>query len=84
MKIRDSHASINNDKTEYEMPSGGLDIIADDGRTLFSIRQQADGSIEVHSGSFAKHNGKLLHDRLEIRPRSANNVIIFRPLYPIE
>ena len=32
MRIRDSHATISNDKTEYEMPSGGLDIITDENR----------------------------------------------------
>lgn len=33
MKIRDSHARINGDEATHDMPSGGLDVIADDGRS---------------------------------------------------
>ncbi len=78
MKIRDSHATINGDKTEYEMPSGGLEIIASDGKTLFSINLNQDGSIRVDAGSYCRHNGAILEDRFRIAPVAANVVAIFK------
>lgn len=81
MKIRDSHATINGDPTEYEMPSGSLDIIAEDGRSLFSIRELEGGVVEIHSGCVTKHGGVLLDDRMYVIPRSSNQVFIQRPKY---
>lgn len=81
MKIRDSHATLSNDEREYEMTSGGLEIISDDGRTLFCIELQKDGSLRVDSGSFCKHNGRLLEDRIQVMPRAANVIEVSRPFY---
>jgi len=79
MKIRDGHARLNGDKTEYEMPSGSLDIIADDGRTLFGISLEKDGSIRVDSGSHCKHGGIGFEDTIQIIPRATNVVTVSRP-----
>lgn len=81
MKIRDGHATLNGDKTEHEMPSGEVEIIADDGRTLLCIRLEKDGTLDVSAGVFCKHGGNLLDDRLEIRPRACNRVTIRRSIY---
>lgn len=72
MKIRDSHATLNRDKTEFECPSGGLDIISDDGKRLFSIRVEGPGTISVECGGHCKHMGKLFEDKASIFPRACN------------
>jgi len=82
MKVRDGHATINGDKTEYSIPSGTVEIIADDGRTLFSVHMQKDGAMAVRAGSVCKHGDKLLDDRLDIRPIASNAIEITRPAYP--
>jgi hypothetical protein len=56
MKIRDSHAVISGSDEEYEMPSCGLDIIAEDGRTMFSISIR-DNVLSVDGGMVCKHKG---------------------------
>ena len=81
MKIRDGHATLNGDKTEHEMPSGSVEIIADDGRTLLCVTAQKDGSLRIHAGMVCNHGGKLLDDRLDIRPIASNAIEITRPIY---
>lgn len=75
MKIRDSFATLNGDSTVYEMPSGGLEIVADDGRPLFGIRLK-DGVLHIDSGMVCKHEGRMLDDRFAIKPVAANCVDI--------
>lgn len=79
MKIRDSHAVINNDATEHVMPSRGLQIISDSGNTLFEVSLNKDGSIRVSGGQWCKHGGKTLEDKLLIVPVASNVVHIFKP-----
>jgi len=82
MKIRDGNAVINGDKTEHELPSGGLEIIADDGRsTLFSVNLRKDGTLRIDAGTYCKHGGKILEDRILIKPEASNVVSIIRPEY---
>lgn len=81
MKLRDAFATIQGDKTEYEMPSNGVVIIADDGQELFSVMMQKDGSIRVSAASPCVHGGVLLDDRLDIRPVASNSINICRPIY---
>lgn len=81
MKIRDGHATLNGDNTEHEMPSGSVEIIADDGRTLLCVTVQKDGSLRIHAGVVCTHGGKLLDDRLDTRPIASNAIEITRPIY---
>lgn len=78
MKIRDSHAKINGDKTEHDMPSGGVEIIAQDGRTLFCISLEKDGAIHVSASGHCKHNGIVLEDGITVRPKASNVVHVYR------
>lgn len=78
MKIRDSHATLNGDKTEHVMPSGGLDVISDDGKALVIIIETELG-IQVRVVGNIKHNGKVLDDQMRIAPKASNVVEIFRP-----
>lgn len=80
MKIRDAHASVNGDFSTTPMPSGGLEIVGDDGRTLFTIKLQS-GALQVTAGMVCKVDGVLLDDKLSIIPHSRNCVFIERPKY---
>ena len=81
MKVRDSCAIITGDTSEVEMPSGGLEIIADDGRTLFDIHLLKDGTLEVSSGMTCKHKGFILDSGLMVIPKASNDVLIARTKY---
>lgn len=81
MKIRDGHATLNGDKTVHDMPSDTVDIIADDGRTLFDVTLNKDGTIRVSAGSTCKHLGVILNDSLRINPMATNCIILSRPEY---
>ena len=81
MRIRDGHAILNGNKTEYVMASGSLDIISDDGRTLFGISLQKDGTIRLDAWHTCKHQGVVLDDRILIKPIATNAVNIGRPEY---
>jgi hypothetical protein len=77
MKIRDSSAIINGDSTVLEMPSGGLEIVSSDGRTLYSLNLEG-GQLRIMSGSVCKHNDTFLNDKLVVLPKSINCVYINR------
>jgi len=81
MKIRDSHATLAGDDTEHTMLSESLDIIAEDGKTLFTVRLQSDGSIRIRAGHFCRHGGKVLNDVILISPQACNAAIISRPTH---
>jgi len=80
MKIRDSHAELNGDSKTQTMPSSSLDVVGDDGRTLFSVALK-DGQLEVRTGGFCKHDGIVLDEKLFVIPRYANQVFIARTPY---
>ena len=80
MKIRDSHATINGDNTEFHAPSGGIEIIAEDGRTMFGVNL-AGNTLEITSGHVCKHNGKLLDDRFSIEPVASNLFVVTKKVY---
>lgn len=81
MNIRDSHATINNNPETFTLPSGGLQIIADDGRTLWDISFTKDGLLRVSAGHVCKHKGVMLDDHLLIRPNASNSIHLERPRY---
>lgn len=80
MKVIDSHSVLNGNTEAINIDSDSLDIIADNGKTLFTIKQQRDG-ITISGGSFCKHNGKLLDTYLNIRPIASNVVFVSRDEY---
>ncbi len=81
MKVRDSFATLNGDETVTSMPSGGLEVVADDGRTLFSVRLAKDGTLEVSGGNFCKHAGLVLEESLSVIPRASNLVYVRKARY---
>jgi hypothetical protein len=78
MRIRDAYATISGDKTEHKMPSKGLEIIADDGRTLFGVWLAKDGSLRVTAGHHCRHAGKVFDDTFKIKPISTNLIELHR------
>lgn len=82
MKVRDSHATINGDTAEFEMPSGGVDIIAEDGRTLFSLTLD-DNQLRVSVSGHCKQNGAVLEDTIFVVPKCSNVVHVGRFVYTL-
>lgn len=78
LKIRDGHATVNGDKTEYTMPSGCLDIIAEDGRALFCITLADDGGVDISASGHCRHMKTVLEDVLLLQPRSSNVIRVYR------
>lgn len=81
MKIRDGHAVINGDETTFTAKSGSIDIIADDGRALFDITLNKDGTISIFAVGSVKHQKVILDDCLFIKPVSSNMIIVSRRVY---
>lgn len=80
LNIRDSNAGLGGDFTTHSMPSGSLDIVGDDGRTLFTIAMK-DGRLEVQSGHICKHAGVIYAQNISIMPHASNMVSIVRAIY---
>jgi len=80
VKIRDLHATVNGNDKEIIFDSGGIEIVADDGNTLFSLRLE-DNELLISSGNICKHNDAVLEDRFVIKPRAANCVDLVRVEY---
>ncbi len=76
MKIRDSHAELVGDKTVFESVSGGISVLSEDGREMFGVRLQKDGSLEITGGQAVRRGDVMLGGLLTIEPRAANVVHI--------
>jgi len=65
----------------FVIPSGSIDILADDGRQLFSINELQGGSLEINTSMVCKHKDKLLDTRITIEPKATNCLILSRKEY---
>lgn len=81
MNIRDGHALINGDDTTFIASSGTIDIIAKDGRSLYDLQLNGDGSLCIRVNGAAKHNGIIFDDRLIVHPSASNAIRIERKVY---
>lgn len=80
--VRDSMTTINGNDDKIEMPSHGMEILANDGNALFSVYIRDDGGIEISTGvSCVKHCGKILDGAVIVQPMSANRVVVYRAPY---
>ena len=77
MKVRDSHATLHGDDGRVLFPSGGIEIVGDDGRTLFGISLKGN-ELRIDSGSPSKHNGAMLDDRFVIKPIASNVIVLVK------
>ena len=81
MKIRDSKDRINGITKLVDYPNG-IEIVAEDDRTIFGIRLEADGiTLTVHAGNWHWTDNKLMDDTFVIRPRTANTVELVKVPY---
>jgi hypothetical protein len=79
--VRDSFATLNGDGKVITMPSGGLEIVAEDGRTMFEISLKGN-VLHVSGGCVCKFaDGKLYDDRFMIRPVAGNCVDLVKNKY---
>lgn len=76
MKIKETYEN----KT-YTLTDNTVEILADDGRALFSMVLSKDGSLEVRTPLVCIHNGVLLDTTVSIVPRHSNNVTLKRLPY---
>lgn len=80
--IRDCHAVLNGSKTVHTMDGGGIDIVTENGNSLFSIYLTDDGmGIEVSASSTTMVGGEILNDTIAVKPRASNLVHIIRLPY---
>lgn len=79
--VRDSFATLNGDNKVITMPSGGLDVVAEDGRTIFSISLKGN-VLHVDGGTVCKlGDGAVYDDRFMIRPVAGNCVDLVKTKY---
>lgn len=78
MIVRDADSVKNGESKTVAIASGTLDVVADDGRTLFSLTLQPDGGLLVTGGVPAKHGGLLLSEKITIEPRDRARVVVRR------
>ena len=62
----------------HSMPGNEFDILADDGRTLFTLRLNDDGTLIIEAGMTAKHNDVMLAEQLTIMPLDSRRIEIRR------
>ena len=56
----------------------GVEIVADDGRSLLSIRLHVDGTVELSAQAFCRHAGKDFLGQIIVKPVAANTINIRR------
>jgi len=78
MLIRDGHAKIDGDESTFEMPSGSVEIISEDGRELFSISIEDGHTIRVSCASTIRSEGRFFDNAILVAPRSSNVVLVSR------
>lgn len=75
MKIRQTYLD---ESGVIDIDHEAIDILADDGRVLFTVDLDESGFIEIHTGSTVKHNDKLLDKTIKVYPRSSNVIRVER------
>ena len=75
MKIRDSFSKLDGSGEVFTAESGGIDILSDDGRTIFSISIK-DNVLRLDAGMVCKIDDLVYEDRFSIKPIAANCIEI--------
>lgn len=77
MKVRDLKAQVNGCNEVTVMPSGGLEVVADDGNTLFEITLKG-GVLRVSGGGFCQHGGLIYDHTISVKPVASNRLDIIK------
>jgi hypothetical protein len=78
VKVRDKHATINGTADDVTNFPNGIEIVTDDGRSLFDISLNEDGTLEIFGGTHCKFNNKILTDNFTIQPLAFNCVRLIK------
>ena len=76
MKIRQTYMSPS-DKI-ISIDHNSIDLVADDGRDLFTIKQLECGAIEISAGGPVRHFGRVLEAKVMVEPRASNILKVSR------
>lgn len=66
---------------EVTFEQNSIEILGDDGISLFTIDLKEDGSLEVHTGSFVKHNDVILDTNIVVTAKGGNWFKLRREVY---
>ena len=75
-------------KLSLELPLGNtsvvdvdeLQIVAEDGRSLYYISMNKNGELEISTGMSAKHLGTVRDVNLVVLPKASNHIVLDRPI----
>jgi len=68
MKIRGTYG----DSVTAEIEHESIEILAEDGRVLYTVDLKKDGSLEVHTSGTVKHNGVVLDSHIAVTAKGVN------------
>ena len=75
--IRDGHAEVNGDQTTFEMPSGSLVVLSEDGRALFDVALEGC-ELRISCHSRIRHSKTVYTESLCVKPKVSNVVNVCR------
>lgn len=83
MKIRETYKDPNTLRSGdvIDLEHNSIEMLADDGRTMYTIDLNGSGELSVHASSVVKHNGRLLDSTLLLSAKGPNWFIIKRANY---
>lgn len=84
MKVVDLHSRLNGEDEIIEFPSGGMSILGDDEKELFSVSLNDAGQLEISTNVFCKYNGVIMDTGISVRPRSSNHLRVERDVYVMD
>lgn len=80
--IQIRHSEMPREHKPMQILGGEIEIVSDDGRALFAIRQLPNGSIEISTGlACVKHNDIVLDSALAVLPKGNGTIIVTRLPY---
>lgn len=82
MKIKDTYGKLLDiNKPDLLETGNSIEVLADDGCTLFGIELKEDGRLRIDFGSTCKHDGKLLDTTGAVIPIASNCLYVRRDEY---
>ena len=81
IKLKATYPVNEDENKEIVIENNSIDILADDGRTLYSLELNEDGQLTVSTSSTVKVNEKILDSQVIVKPKASNVVKISREEY---
>ena len=67
MKIKETYGD-----QQHDIKGSSLEVLADDGRVLYTIDLNNDGSLEVHTSGTVKHSNQVLDTGIQVTAKGPN------------